>query len=131
MRFQPFNEWEGAGKAKWKRNTPDKRLGVREGDTHSSIAHELLTHLDKVQGGKHIHEDTAPWVFKSSVRKKAYESRIHFLQTDHSTSEAHALAWRILLLPQTSGTASSDAQTRVLMATIPPFPSCVAVVDHC
>lgn len=119
------------GKAKWKRNTPDKRLEVREGDTQSSIAHELLSHLDKVQAGKHIHEEIAPWVFKSSVRKKAYESRIHFLQTDHSTSEAHALAWRILLLPKTSGTALSDVQTWVLMGMIPPFPSCVAVADHC
>lgn len=69
-----------------KRNTPYKQLGDSEGDTHSSIAHRLLTYLDKVQTGKHIHEESAPWVFKSSIRKKAYDSRIHFLQTDRSKS---------------------------------------------
>jgi hypothetical protein len=38
--------------------------------------------LDKAQRGKHIHEETAPWVFKGSVRKEAYNSRVHFLQTN-------------------------------------------------
>ena len=71
-----------------KGNASDKRLKSAQ-VKHIPPLPRNLTYLDKVQWGKHIHEETAPWVFKSSIRKKAYDSKIHFLQTDHSKAEDH------------------------------------------
>lgn len=58
------------------------------GETHFPIAHELISYLDEAQRGKHIHEETAPWVFKGSVRKEAHDPTVHFLQTARPRSEA-------------------------------------------
>lgn len=77
------------------------------GETHFPIAHELVSYLDEAQRGKHIHEETAPWVFKGSVRKEPHDPRVHFLQTAHPRSEALPLAWRVLPPPHTFSTALS------------------------
>lgn len=93
---------------------------MRGGETHFPTAHELVSYLDEAQRGKHIHEETAPWVFKGSVRKEAHDPTVHFLQTAHPRSEAVPLAWRVVLLTQTFSTALGTFKSWVLMTMISP-----------
>lgn len=80
---------------------------MTRGKTHVPIVHELESYLDEAERGKHFHEETAPWVFKGSIRKEAHDPTVHFLQTAQPRSEAFPLAWRVLPLPQTFSTALS------------------------
>lgn len=61
---------------------------VTRGWTHFPIAYELESYLDEAERGKHIHEETAPWVFEGSVSKEAHDPTVHFLQTAGPRSEA-------------------------------------------
>lgn len=95
MRFRTLNKWKQyeslSGRPK------DWGLVMR-GETHFPTAHELVSYLDEAQRGKHVHEETAPWVFEGSIRKEAHDPTVHLLQTAHPRSEA---------LPRPEGNASA------------------------
>lgn len=88
MRLRPLNKWETTRKPEWERK--GRGLATR-GKTHFPSARERENYLDEAERGKHIHEETAPWVFEGSARKEAHDPTVQFLQTAHPRSEA--LPW--------------------------------------